>query len=134
MVLDASAVVDLLLDLPPFSQIIARRVADAAPELYAPHLLDVETAQVLRRFVLRGDISSARASLALTDLLALPIQRYAHAPLIERAFELRDNATMYDALYLVLAEGLNVPLLTRDKALGEVPGHRANVEVLGDCS
>jgi predicted nucleic acid-binding protein len=70
MVLDASAVVDLLLDLPPFSRTIAQRVAARAPELYAPHLLDVETAQVLRRFVLRGDISSTHADSALTDLLA----------------------------------------------------------------
>lgn len=75
IVLDTSVVVDLLLDLPPFSQLIAQRVADAAPELYAPHLLDVETAQVLRRFVLRGDIPAGRASLALTDLISLPIQR-----------------------------------------------------------
>lgn len=130
IVLDTSVVIDLLLDLPPFSSLIAQRIAISSPELYAPYLIDVETAQVLRRFALRGDISSERASQALTDFLALPIQRYQHVPLLERAFALRDNVTMYDALYLVLAEGLNAPLLTRDKALANVPGHKAKVEVL----
>ena len=75
-------------------------------------------------------MAPARAEQALQDFLALGLTRYPHVPLLARAFELRDNATVYDALYLALAEALGATLLTRDAALGVVPGHRARVEVL----
>ena len=128
IVLDASAVLDLLLNLPPRAECVRRRVAEEAPDLHAPHLIDAEVAQVLRRFVLRGELAPAAAAAALDDLSGLPIARYPHAPFLGRALELRDNATVYDALYLVLAEVLSAPLLTSDSALSGVPGHRARVE------
>ena len=130
IVLDTSVVIDLLLDSPPYAEVIARRVAAEAPELYAPHLLDVEVAQVLRRFVLSGAVPIDRAWEALDDLLELPIHRYPHAPLLKRAFELRNNVTMYDALYLVLAEGLGAVLLTRDSGLAGIAGIAAEVEIV----
>jgi predicted nucleic acid-binding protein len=93
-------------------------------------LLDAEVGQVLRRLVASRALSAPRARDALDDLAALPIQRFAHGPLLARAFDLRHNTTIYDALYLVLAEGLRAPLLTRDRALASIPGHRAKVVVL----
>lgn len=51
-------------------------------------------------------------------------------PSLQRAFELRDNATIYDAPYLALAKLLEATLLTRDRALAQVPGVGAAVEVL----
>jgi len=131
IVLDASVVVDLVLDLPPYAGRIATRIQQEAPALVAPHLLDAEVAQVVRRYVLRGEVSAADAEAALADLAALPITRYPHTPLLLRAFALRANATVYDALYLVLAEALAAPLLTRDTALATIPGHGAQVEVVG---
>ena len=132
IVLDASVVVDLLLNLPPYPRLIAQRITEASPALFAPYLLDAEVAQVLCRYTLRGQISPERASLALQDLRDLPIHRYPHLPLLERAFELRDNATIYDALYLVLAESIGATLLTRDAALASLPGVDAEVEVVGE--
>lgn len=131
IVLDASAVLDLLLNVPGRAEIISERIAEEGPGLHAPHLLDVEVAQVLRRFVLRGELSPEQASDAFEDLDDLRITRYPHGPLLQRAFELRDNATMYDAVYLVLAEALGAPILTSDEALASVPGHEALVEVVG---
>lgn len=85
---------------------------------------------MLRRHVCRRELSVARARVALEDLAALPLQRYPLLPLLVRAFELRDNATVYDALYLALAEHARAPLLTRDARLANVPGHSAAVEVV----
>jgi predicted nucleic acid-binding protein len=130
IVLDASVVVDLLLALPPHAQAISARVRAEAPRLAAPHLLDAEVGQVLRRFVRAGHLDVARAGGAIDDLAALPIVRYPHTQLLSRAFELRDNATIYDGLYLALAEGLGCALLTRDAAIAGLPGARARVEVL----
>lgn len=129
IVLDASAVVDLLLGLPPHDATVARLLARNS-QVSAPHLLDVEVAQVIRRRVLAGMVVPADAAAALRVLAMLPIVRYAHLPLIERAFELRENVTVYDAVYLVLAEALGATLVTRDKALAAVPGSKARVQVL----
>ena len=131
IVLDASAVVDLILNLPPHADEIGERVSQEAPNLLTLHLLDAEVGQVLRRYVRRGEIVPARATDAIDDLDLLPLQRYAHFPLLKRAFALRDNATVCDALYLALAEGTGAALITRDPKLARVPGHRAKVEVIG---
>jgi predicted nucleic acid-binding protein len=124
---DASVVIDLLLNRSP--EVIADRVA-REELLIAPYLLDVEVGQVLRRFTLARHISSQRAHSAIADYRLLPVERYPHAPFLERAFELRLNVTFYDAVYLALSEAAGVPLLTRDRALAGVPGARAVVEVL----
>ena len=49
-------------------------------------------------------------------------------PLQARVFELRDNLTAYDAMYVALAERLVVPLLTDDAKLAGAPGHRAEIQ------
>jgi predicted nucleic acid-binding protein len=130
IVVDASVVVDLLLATPPFADAIARHRHLGAGDLHAPHLLDTEVAQVFRRFVRRRELGVERAERALDRLEQLPMTRYAHTPFLRRAFELRDNLTLYDALYLVLAEVLEAPLLTRDRALADAAGHRAEVLVV----
>jgi predicted nucleic acid-binding protein len=132
IVLDASVVVDLILDIRPYSQAISQRIAGEALALYAPYLLDAEVGQVLRRWVLRGELFVDRALVAIEDFWALPICRYPHKPLLERAFELRNNTTIYDALYIALAEGLDAPLLTRDQALANIPGTFAKIELIPD--
>ncbi len=129
IVLDASAVVDLLLNLSPRSNYVTKRIRKASSALYAPYLLDAEVAQVLRRYTLRGELSNKDAESALNDLADMPITRYPHGPFLKRAFELRDNVTIYDALYLVLAESLNAVLLTSDVALASVPGCHSLVEL-----
>lgn len=128
--LDASAVVDLILDIRPYSEVISQRIIGEARALYAPYLLDAEVGQVLRRWVLREQLSVDRALVAMEGFWALPICRYPHRPLLERAFGLRNNVTIYDALYVVLAEGLDAPLLTRDQALANIPGTFAKIELI----
>ncbi len=66
----------------------------------------------------------------MDDLLDLPVIRYPHGPLLDRAIDLHANVTAYDAMYLALAEALGAPLLTRDDALGAVRISRARVIVL----
>ncbi len=130
IVLDASVVVDLLLGLAPHAAEISRLLVAEAPQLFAPHLLDAEVAQVIRRRVQGGSLRAADAVAALRVLTTLPIVRHSHVPFVERAFQLRGNATVYDALYLVLAEALGARLVTRDAALAAVPGCTARVHVL----
>jgi predicted nucleic acid-binding protein len=127
IVLDASVVVDLLLDTTSADSIRDRLRAETSG-FAAPHHLDAEVGQVLRRFVLAGKVTPERALDALEDLALLPLTRYALTPLLARAFALHNQVTVYDGLYIALAEGLKAPLLTRDAALAKLTRLRAHVE------
>ncbi|MDE0652844.1 MAG: type II toxin-antitoxin system VapC family toxin [bacterium] len=130
IVADASVVAELLLRSGgPAGRSLADRLA-GREAVCAPHLVDVELGQVVRRFVLRREMSVARASAALEDLADLPIRRFPHSELLPRAFAMRSNVTVYDGIYLALAEALDAPLLSCDASLAEVPGCNAVVEIL----
>lgn len=129
IVVDASAITEFLLRTPLGLRVEARLFRDDE-QLHAPHLLDVEVVQALRRVVRAGDVSPARADEALDDLAALAIRRHSHFDLLGRAWELRDNLTAYDAMYVALAEATDAVLVTCDGPLGAAPGHTAQIEVL----
>jgi predicted nucleic acid-binding protein len=129
IVLDASALLELLLVTDKGGE-VAERIAAPEETLHAPHLIDLEVAQVLRRYVARRQLDEARASQALEDLWDLDLNRYPHDVLLGRIWELRHNASAYDAAYLALAEALGAPLLTSDARLRDVPDARAHIEVL----
>src|SRR5688500_4761122 len=127
MVLDASAVVEWLLQTAKADAIDARLFSPrtASGPWHTPHLLDVEVAQALRRLVVAGDIPATRAYAALEDLTDLPLVRYPHDWLLRRIWELRQNLTAYDAAYVALAEALDSPLVTCDGRIAAAPGHHA---------
>lgn len=128
IVLDASAAVDWLLQTPA-GQNIEKRIYSQNESLYAPHLLDLEVTQVLRRLASQGVISAHRADEAVGDLLDLRITRYPHLVLVHRIWQLRHNYSAYDAAYIVLAEKLRAALITRDGRLASASGHRASIEL-----
>lgn len=129
IVVDASAVLDLLLRAEGVEAIEERLLAPGT-SLHAPHLLDLEVAQALRRFERTGELAPARARQALADLDILPLHRHPHDGLLGRIWELRHAMTAYDAAYVALAEGLGAPLVTRDRRLAQARGHRARMEVV----
>jgi predicted nucleic acid-binding protein len=128
IVIDASAVLELLLNTTAAPR-VAERISRAGETLHAPHLLDVEVGHVLRRYAGTGDLSAAQGEQALADLEQLPLVRYPHNALLRRAWELRQLVTVYDAMYIALAEGLDAPLLTSDSRLARAHGHIARIEV-----
>ena len=128
IVLDASAAIDWLLQTSA-GQHIEERIYSGSETLHTPHLLDLEVTQVLRRLALQGVISAHRADEAVRDLLDLRITRYPHQVLLPRIWQLRHHLSAYDAAYIVLAEKLRAPLVTRDARLASASGHTAPVEV-----
>ena len=129
IVLDASVVIEVLLNTPAGIQ-IGERVFDPDETIHAPHLLDVEVAQVLRRYARAGELDTARGLQALQDLIDFPLTRYPHDLFLLRIWELHHNVTAYDAAYITLAEALGALLLTRDAALASAPGNRAQIELI----
>ncbi|MEO8340013.1 MAG: type II toxin-antitoxin system VapC family toxin [Nitrospirota bacterium] len=129
IVVDASVVIEVLLNTPAGIQ-MADQFFDPDETLHAPHLLDVEVAQVLRRYARTGELDAARGLQALEDLVDFPLTRYPHDLFLFRIWELRHNVTAYDAAYIALAEALGALLLTRDAALASAPGNRARIELI----
>lgn len=129
IVLDASAAIEWLFQSPTGLK-IDRRIFSISESLHAPHLLDVEVVQVLRRYVRDKTITAQRGQEALEDLGDLPLNRYPHDFLIPRVWELRATLTAYDAVYVALAELLDAPLLTCDGRIASARGHYAEVEVV----
>jgi len=129
IVVDASALIEVLLGTAVASRLAERFFADGET-LHAPHLLDIEVAQVLRRYTLAGMFGAERGAQALEDLADFPIARYPHQPFLSRIWDLRHNVTAYDAAYLALAEALAATLVTRDAKLASAAGHQAQIELM----
>ena len=95
-----------------------------------PDLADAETAAVLRKRWIAGTISTDDLEAAIDDLAALPFRRYPAVPLLRRAVELRATVTVYDAIYVALAESLGCALLTADVRTAQASGPRCQIQVL----
>ena len=109
---------------------VAERIEDPEVALHAPHLADVEVAQVLRRYVREGGLEVEAGRAGLETLSLLDLERHSHEPLLERVWALRANLTPYDAVYVALAEALGARLLTCDGRLARAPGLLGRVDVV----
>jgi predicted nucleic acid-binding protein len=127
MVIDASAVLDLLLGSGA-AESVSSRIEKTT--LHAPELIDLEVLQILRRYRLHEGLGRSRAEEALADFSALRIHRHRHRLYVARIWELHENLTAYDAAYVVLAEVLQAPLLTSDGKLARSSGHRAQIDLV----
>jgi predicted nucleic acid-binding protein len=128
IVVDASAMAEFLLQTPLGIRVEARLLQD--DDLHAPHLLDVEVVQAIRRLVNAGSLTAARAAEAIIDLAEFDLIRHPRTDLLNRAWELRAHITAYDAIYVALAEAIDASVITCDGRLSSAPGHTASVEVI----
>lgn len=128
LILDASSALDLLLTLGAHER-IRERIERPGETIHAPHVIDLEIVQGLRRLTRSRRVDPERSAAALEDFCDLRLERYAAIPFVERIWQLRDNVSAFDAAYIALAEALDAPLITADAALARAPGTRARIEV-----
>lgn len=114
MVVDASAVLEILSHSATGLQLA---VALKGIKLHAPHLIDLEVANAVRRWERLGVIAPGEAAEIFETFLSLDITRHPHTPLLDEIWAFRHNLTAYDASYLALARALNAELLTMDSGL-----------------
>jgi predicted nucleic acid-binding protein len=127
-VVDASVLVELLAD-GEYAELAAERLDSEEHAFWAPHLVDAEVGQALRRFVRRRELDVESATLALWRIDELPVRRIEHELLVHVAWALRDKVSFYDALYVALAQMLDEPLITFDARLARA-GIDVKIEVL----
>jgi predicted nucleic acid-binding protein len=120
LVVDASAVVVALVDEGPDGE--WARATMERETLAAPAHLHVEVSSALRRAVLGGRIGRDVAALAHEELVGLRLTTFAFETLATRVWALHPTVTAYDAAYVALAEGLDVPLVTLDRRLARADG------------
>jgi predicted nucleic acid-binding protein len=130
IVADASIVLEVLLRTKRGLKMEARLLS-SRETLHAPHLIDLEVCQVLRRYLLTKDLTADRAADAIEDFQSIRIFRYPHRIFVDRIWELRRNMTAYDAAYVAVAEMIGAPLLTTDKRLAATSNHSAQIEFVG---
>ena len=105
---DASAALSALLNDGPARATLSRE------HLHAPHLIDPEVTNAVRRRVRADQLSAEQGWAAVAVLRRLGVSRHPTFPLLHRVWELRDNLSAYDASYVALAEALGCPLVTAD--------------------
>ena len=106
-----------------------RQILAADDDHAAPHVIDVEVLNVVRRFEAGGQLDATSANQAVQDLQSWPGERFGHTSLIQRAWELRHNVRGWDAFYVALAEALDATLLTLDLRLARSTGPRCRIQV-----
>lgn len=129
IVVDASVLVTGLADDGPDGDRVRARLR--GERLAAPHLIDVEVLAAWRRLTKARDLDDRRVALAMKDLRSLRLDRVPHGPLMDRCWQLREHVTIYDAVYVALAEAMEVPLLTADVKLASAPGLGCEVDLVG---
>jgi predicted nucleic acid-binding protein len=130
-VVDASVLVEFLRETENAPE-VEERLASEEHILWAPHLIDAEVGQALRRAVRLGRMETEEAGEALWQIEELPVERVEHESLVHVAWDLRDNFSFYDGLYVALALMLDEPLLTFDARLAR-SGIDLPIEVLGQA-
>lgn len=127
IVADGSALVFAVADTTERGARVRSRLADGA---IAPHLVDAEVGQAIRGLVRRRLLEPAAAERSLMAAEHLVLDRYPHPALRPQAWELRDNISFYDGLYVSLAERAGLTLLTADARLAAAPRVRCEISLV----
>jgi predicted nucleic acid-binding protein len=128
LVVDASCLYAVVVGSPGAEAIRRRLAADT--DQAAPHVVDMEVFGVIRREHLRGNLDPTAAAQAVEDLETWPGERFAHRPLLARAWDLRDTVRGWDAMYVALAEAFDATLVTTDRRLAAAPGPTCRIEAI----
>jgi len=114
LVIDTSAMIEILKRTDRGIDLFLRLEEE---EVHAPHLIDVEVTQVLRRLVLKKEMTLSEADGAFEIFGDIPIERHPHTPFLPQIWSMRHNVSAYDASYVALSIALGAELLTLDEGL-----------------
>ena len=127
IVLDASSATAVVLNERGLAEGVREQLAQTRGAVHVPHLFDLEVLSAIRGHLRGGRLAQDAAERALDLASQLRVRRWDHHPFRDRIWALRDNVTAYDAVYLALAEALELPLVTTDARLATGTGSAAEI-------
>jgi predicted nucleic acid-binding protein len=130
-VYDSSVYVDALVGAGPAGS-AARAALRHRAVLEVPAIFAAEAVSALRALVLHGQLSPIRAATAVEQVRTTRTNEYPFGPFARRAWELKENLTIYDAWYVALAEWLGTDVVTADERLVRATGPRCPVHRVED--
>lgn len=94
----------------------ALRAQRSRYRLHVPALMTLEISNVLAKKIRRGEITRGEGDVILKELTHLPLQRHADERLFPAAYQLAldTQRSVYDCLYLALAEAVDGAMITAD--------------------
>ncbi len=121
-VIDTSALLRLFIPdgpIPDGMESALREAERGNTALLAPELIIAEAAQVLLKKNKMGVLTQKEMGELLDCITSLPIRLFKHKPIIQHSVELalEHKLTVYDALFLALADGKKSSLITADRLL-----------------
>ncbi len=121
IVIDASALLRGLLGEGDEADEIVRNVWSGAVRAHAPDLIGPESTHALVRLVRAGRLDPDDARRLADDVERIPLDRRGSLGQGRAAFEFgrATGLSGYDAFYAVLAESLELPLVTADRKLAD---------------
>jgi len=131
LIVDASCLYEVVADAAQAESVRDRLARDT--DHAAPHLIDAEVLDIVRRDLMLGRLDATGAFQAMEDLRDWPGERFGHRTLLDRAWNLRDTVRTWDALYVALAEAFDATLITLDQRLGRIKGLGCPVEVISSA-
>ncbi len=123
-VMDASVGIKLFIE-EDFSdkvqRLFAKLTEDPQAEIHVPDLFYIECANILLKYTRRFDRPLEDSLADIKDLGKLALKSTSTLELNEEALQLasEENLTAYDVCYAVLAQKLNLPLITADAPLAK---------------
>lgn len=130
VVIDASIAADLVLSESKRQALLEHELFNGRHDFHAPTLIDFEVTSTIRKALLAHQLTEQEAWIALEEYFQVPISRYADAPLMLRALQLRENISAYDGTYVALTEAVNGVMITRDIRLARAASRHCEVLVL----
>lgn len=114
-VVDASVAIKWF--IPEIHSNAALQVPRLEARLHVPALLTLELGNVIAKKIRRKELAREQGATILRELRQLPLQRHADERLFPAAYELALNTqqSVYDCLYLALAEVVDGQLITADR-------------------
>jgi predicted nucleic acid-binding protein len=113
-VVDASLAIKWF--IPEIHSEAALQARRSRARLHVPALMTLELGNVLAKKIRRGELTRAEGDVILKELKHLPLQRHADERLFPAAYQLALDIqrSVYDCLYLALAEAVDGAMITAD--------------------